>query len=246
MDIDDGVRLGVEEHLVAPDTGGDGEAHQGVVDLVGIDLVGLFLVTDDDVLVQVLRAVLVRYGRGDVLPGDVDALGAHLAVEVPVEPVHARVGDLLGLHGVEDEVLGPFHEGRQEGDFPAGTAVDGSEGEGDDLLAERYVVALVGPALFQGEEPHSRRILALGLSGRHEEEVVLVRFLEGLIFGHGAELEGGGGPQVHHRLAQGSVQHVVSAHHDLRDLVLKVGEEVFPRGHLALGEQGSGHAEKEE
>ena len=244
VDVEKGVRFGLEEHLVAPGAGGDGVADQRVVGPVRVGLVGLVLVAQEDILVQVFGQVLLGDRFGDVLPGHIDAFDAALPVEFPIEPAHAGIGDLLGLHRLEGELLDALHEGRQEHEFPPVTALHGAERQGDDLRAEGDVVPLVGPAFLQGQETDHGGFLALGLAGRHEEEIVVVRFLEGLVFGHRAEFEGGDRPQVYHFLAQGAVEDIVSAHHHLGDLVGEVGEQVLPRGHPALGEHG--HAPEEQ
>ena len=244
-DVIDGVRIGLDQELVAPGPGGDGVADQGVVGLVGIDLVGLVGITEDDVLVEVFRLVFVGDGGGEVVLREVDSFDAALLVVFLVEPVHAGVGRPFGGHGVQGEFLDAFHIGRQKDDFPAQAALHRTQRKGDDLRPERDVVTGFGAALLQGEEAHHGGFFTLGLPFGHQEEIVGIGAFEGIVFGCVAEFERGGGPQLDHFLLQGAVQDIPAGHHDFGDLVGKIGEKVFSGGHFPLlGKEACAH-EKE-
>ena len=231
--------LRAEQQLVAPGGSGNGchgchyVADQRVEGAVGVGGIGLVLVHQEEVFIQVAPLLRFRHPLRQVGFGQEDAHGAGVA-EVPVEPAFAGVGYFLRLHGGGHVLADGVGERRQEEQFPAVDKARRGERQGHHLRVGRRAVGIVRAALFQGKEPDAGLVLSLELAFRDQEEVEIGFVAEGGIVLRRAELEGRDAPVLYEVFPEGAVDNLIARHHHLGDFVGEVREAVLARGYPAL------------
>ena len=121
-----------------------------------------------------------------------------------------------------------------QSDFDDAVAAGGHQRQGNHFLHGTEAVFGFRPAFHQGKEGDAGILFIFETAfGRHQE-IILVRCLEGLETVHGAELEGGGGPDIQHFLSQAAVQQIISGKNNLNDLVIEIVQGMFAGAHSPL------------
>ena len=169
-------------------------------------------------LLQVFGAA----GRREVFLGDIDFFAFGGLAEAVVEPGAHFVGHGLGLHRFLGEILEGLDQGSQIQQIPFGSAHGGSYGKAYHLVHFSYAFGGFGPALDQGEEGYAGFFLSLETAFYGDEEVILVTGFELLKLLQGAELEGGGCPDIDDFLPEGGRKDLVLAQHHHGHLVREV------------------------